>query len=127
MSDFEKENSLFEPWGEDNANKSPREFELTWPDKDIQETIEIENDPARLDAKTAIDNGSMHAEFQMFLAGPLNMDLGEGRLEDPEIVKLVLDALAKVRLGGYEQALSDVELLADSQKDSTEVMRDENE
>lgn len=74
---------------------------------------EIDNDSARHDAEWSIAVGYMFSEFQMFLTGPLDMDMGEGRLRDPEIQKWVLDALAKIRSGGYEQALRDVQKLAE--------------
>ena len=70
---------------------------------------EIDDVEIRRRAKAYIANGNAFAEFQMFLAGPLDLGLGEGRLADPEIKKWVLDGLARIWAYGYESAVRGTE------------------
>ena len=44
MTDFDRENSLFELWGEEKTDKLPSEFEGIWPDEDRNEILQTENE-----------------------------------------------------------------------------------
>lgn len=74
---------------------------------------EMQDGPAKSSAEGALRNGNIFTEFQLFLACPLDISLGEGRLTDDDAQKWVLDGLARVRAFGYEEALRDISKLSE--------------